>query len=65
MKEKNYTFDVALDAQGITSKLYDFQRIPFTFLVNKEGNVTNIFRGSRGEEAQYNLYKNSIERILR
>lgn len=65
IKEKKYTFDVALDANGVTAELYDFQGIPFTFLVDKEGKVVNIFRGSRGEEAQYNLYKNAIERVLR
>lgn len=65
MRENNYTFDVAFDKKGLTSELYDFQGIPFTFLVDKDGNVANIFRGSRGEEAQYNLYKNAIERVLR
>lgn len=65
IKEKKYTFDVALDVNGVTAELYDFQGIPFTFLVDKEGKVVNIFRGSRGEEAQYNLYKNAIEKVLR
>lgn len=64
MKENNYTFDVALDTKGITQQLYDFQGIPFTFLIDEKGNLVNIFRGSRGEEAQYNLYKNAIEKIL-
>ena len=63
MKDKGYTFDVALDKTGITTKLYTFQGIPFTILVDKNGNVANIFRGSRGADAQYELYKNAIEAL--
>lgn len=63
IKDNNYTFTVGYD-EGDISNLYNVTGIPFTVITNKKNEIMKTFTGSRGMEAQYNVYKEQIEKAL-
>ena len=63
IQDNNYTFQVGYD-NGDISEAYGITGIPFTLVLNKNNEILKTFTGSRGVEAQYNVYKEQIEIAL-
>ena len=47
MKERGFTFPVALDAEGKAAALYGIRSIPTTIIVDKDGNIIAALAGAR------------------
>lgn len=54
-----YTLPVGYDAEGTISNDYDIESLPYTFIVNKDGNIVSIFDGA----TNYDELKKAIEEV--
>ena len=60
-----YTFSFAIDEKAKISTMdYPTMSIPYTVLVDKEGNIAEEFVGAVSAEKQYKIYKEAIEKVL-
>lgn len=59
--ENNYTFPIAYDPDGEICRKFPTDGIPYTVIVDAEGNVSSIYIGAAGAEEQYKEYKAAIE----
>lgn len=64
IKENGYTFPFALDEDRSVSALYPTDGIPYTIVIDKNGNIVQTFVGARTAEEQYAIYKAAIEEAL-
>jgi len=60
-----YTFDFAIDEKAKISTIdYPTMSIPYTVLVDAEGNIAEEFVGAVSADKQYKIYKEAIEKVL-
>lgn len=59
--ENKYTFPIAYDTDGEICKKYPSDGIPYTVIVDAQGNVASIYVGAGSAEEQFKEYKNAIE----
>jgi len=60
-----YTFDFALDEKAkISTNIYPTMSIPYTVLIDADGNIAEEFVGAVSAERQYKIYKEAIEKVL-
>lgn len=64
IEENGYTFPFALDEYASVSALYPSDGIPFTVIIDPDGNISQTFTGARSAEEQYVLYKAAVEEVL-
>lgn len=64
IEENGYTFPIAYDEAGSISSLYPSNGIPYTLIIDKEGNVFDTFEGAYDAETQYELYKSAVEVVM-
>lgn len=65
VEENAYTFDFALDEKGqISTVIYPTMSIPYTVLIDAEGNIAEEFVGAVSADKQYKIYKEAIEKVL-
>lgn len=63
IKSRGYTFPVLLDTNSETARLYYANPIPYTVLVDKNGNIVYTHRGYlKGDELQL---KEKLEQLLK
>ncbi len=63
--EYGYTFDFAIDEKAkISTVIYPTMSIPYTVLVDTDGNIAEEFVGAVSAEKQYKIYKEAIEKVL-
>jgi peroxiredoxin len=62
VKSKNYNFPVLLDTNSETARKFYVQNVPYTFLLDKEGNIVYSHLGyKKGDELQV---KQRVESLL-
>jgi len=62
VKSKNYNFPVLLDTNSETARKFYVQNVPYTFLLDKEGNIVYSHLGyKKGDELQV---KKKVESLL-
>lgn len=64
VSRSGYTFPFAYDEDLVVSKLYPSIGIPYTVIIDKDGNVLNTYTGIQSEDGQYELYKAVIEEAV-
>lgn len=63
--ENGYTFNFALDEKAkISTNIYPTMSIPYTVLIDADGNIAEEFVGAVSAEKQYKIYKEAIEKVL-
>lgn len=50
IEESGFTFPIALDSTGAISAEYEAQAIPVTFVLDKDGVITDVINGSSNEK---------------
>ena len=64
VEENGYTFPFAYDTEGKISALYPSNGIPYTIVIDKNGNVSSTFLGAKSADEQYEIYKAAIEEAI-
>lgn len=64
VKENGYTFPFAYDTEGMVAELYPSNGIPYTIIIDGNGNISQTFLGARSADEQYEIYKTAIEEAL-
>lgn len=64
IESNQYQFTVCYDEKGEISEKYPGEGLPYTILIDTDGNIKTIFVGSLGEEKQYNAYRRVINELL-
>lgn len=64
VQKEGYTFPFAYDEEASVATLYPSQGIPYTVIIDKEGNVFKTFLGASSAEEQYGFYKAAIEEAM-
>lgn len=64
IESNQYQFTVCYDEKGEISEKYPGEGLPYTILIDTDGNIEKIFVGSLGEEKQYNAYRRVINELL-
>ena len=64
IEENGYTFPIAYDVDGSIEAKYPTEGIPYTVVIGTDGSVADEFVGSRGADAQYQVYKEAIEKAM-
>ena len=64
ISDNGYTFPFAYDENGAIGELYPTNGIPYTVIIDQEGNIAETFIGSEGADAQYEKYKAAIDKLL-
>lgn len=59
-EENGYTFPIALDEDFSISMLYPTNGIPYTVILDAEGNVTHISTGALDADTMYEKYKEAL-----
>ena len=63
--ENGYTFAFAIDEKAeISTNIYPTMSIPYTVLIDANGNLAEEFVGAVSAEKQYKIYKEAIEKVL-
>jgi len=63
--ENGYTFAFAIDEKAkISTNIYPTMSIPYTVLIDADGNIAEEFVGAVSAEKQYKIYKEAIEKVL-
>lgn len=63
--ENGYTFAFAIDEKAkISTVIYPTMSIPYTVLIDADGNIAEEFVGAVSAEKQYKIYKEAIEKVL-
>ena len=60
VEENGYTFPVVLDEEYSISMLYPTNSIPYTVVLDAEGNVTHISTGALDADTLYERYKEAL-----
>ena len=64
LDDAGYTFPVAYDEDETIGSLSPSRAIPFTVIIDQEGNIAETFVGSHGADAQYEAFTAAIEKLL-
>lgn len=65
VEENGYTFAFAIDEKAkISTDIYPTMSIPYTVLIDADGNIAEEFVGAVSAEKQYKIYKEAIEKVL-
>jgi thiol-disulfide isomerase/thioredoxin len=58
IKENGYTFPVFYDLDNVASEAYDFNSIPRTFFIDKDGNIAKSHTGTMSKSALISAIEN-------
>lgn len=61
MKDNNYSFPVLLDVEGEVSVKYRVANIPTTYIINKEGIISNYIIGPLSQDRMLEYIKAALE----
>lgn len=64
VEQNQYTFPVAYDIDGSIIEKYPTYGIPYTLVIDQNGEVQNIYLGAEDAETQYMEYKSAIDALL-
>ena len=59
MKEQHYTFSTLVDSKSEAMHAYNVSAIPTVVIIDKEGNITAHFVGTRSEE----VLRKALEKV--
>lgn len=64
VSENGFTFPIAYDPDYDIGQKFPTDGIPYTVIVDGDGNVAKIYLGAAGAEEQYAEYKNAIDSVM-
>lgn len=63
MSKKNYDFPIGYDLDSDISKKYPSEGIPYTVIIDRNGNIYETLTGSRNSDAQYKEIMRILEKV--
>lgn len=60
IEKQNYRFPVGYDEENEVSGKYPSAGIPYTVIIDRDGNVSAVFVGAGDVDKQYRLYKKAL-----